>query len=323
MQWHYSEGATEFSAQGTAIATSLILLISILLHELAHVFATTNLGGAAKQIILAPWGGDSELELPMTRRSQAIVFAAGPFVNLMICLCGLLLLVQTRQGTIVEIINPLQPHALNGDWTIAFAKIVTWVNFQIFWINLIPAHPFDASHLVRIGITARNSTVDREKIERGVMFVGLAAAAIVFVMGWLARDIRGGTVQPAWLILVLGGIILFFSSRHGYYLYSKPNSDDEWDDLVDELDEDYPGYYDDNEDYFAYEDADSISQWLQEKQEAREQIEREIEAEEERRVDSILEKLHQSGIESLNDEEKSLLQRVSDRYRRRNRELPS
>ncbi len=312
-----------FSAQGTAIATSLILVLSILLHELAHVFAATNLGGAVRSIMLAPWGGDTEIELPIARRSQAIVFAAGPFANLMVFLCGMTLLVQSGQSSFVELVNPFRPHGLEGDWTIAFAKIITWVNFQIFWINMIPVHPLDASHLVRIAITVKNSTVEREKVEAGVLIIGLAASVIVLAMAWLARDVQQSPIQPGWAILVLGGIVLLFSARHGYYLYSRPSDEDDWDELVEELDEEYNGYYDENDDYFAYEDADSISQWLQEKQEAREQIEREIEAEEERRVDSILEKLHASGIDSLDDDEKSLLQRVSDRYRRRNRQQPS
>ena len=88
--------------------------------------------------------------------------------------------------------------------------------------------------------------------------------------------------------------------------------------VVEELDDEFGDYYEDENEYMPYGDADSISQWLQEKQEAREQIEREIEAEEERRVDSILKKVSKRGMDSLDDDERQLLQRVSDRYRRRN-----
>ena len=44
---------------------------------------------------------------------------------------------------------------------------------------------------------------------------------------------------------------------------------------------------------------------------------KEIEAEEERRVDGILARLHSEGINSLSAEERALLDRVSARYRNR------
>ncbi len=317
VQWHVVNSGTPIHP-GTALATSIALVVAILIHELAHVFATNNLGGAVKHLVLAPWGGDSNIELPMTRRSQAIVYIAGPFANLMVAVCGMVLLVQSGQAELGEIVNPLRPHGLDAKWEVAVAKIVTWVNFQLFWINMIPAHPFDASFLIRIAITAKNSFIDREKIETGVLIIGHAAGVIMLVCGWLVRDINVGPIQPTWLVLAAGGVTLLFSSRYGYYLYSRPNSDDEWDELVEELDDEFGDYYEDDNEYMPYGDADSISQWLQEKQEAREQIEREIEAEEERRVDVILKKVSKRGMESLDDEEKQLLQRVSDRYRRRN-----
>ena len=47
---------------------------------------------------------------------------------------------------------------------------------------------------------------------------------------------------------------------------------------------------------------------------------REREAEEERLADEILEKVHREGIESLSAEDREILNRVSARYRNRQRE---
>jgi hypothetical protein len=63
-----------------------------------------------------------------------------------------------------------------------------------------------------------------------------------------------------------------------------------------------------------------ITRWIQRRRQARFQRQREVEAEEERRVDDILVRLHTHGIDSLSDEDRSLLKRVSARYRQRNSE---
>jgi len=317
LQWLH-HNAEPGHLNSTALTTSIVLVISILIHEMAHIFAAANLGGAVRHVVLTPWGGDSAIELPMTKRSQAIVYLAGPFANLMICLCGLILLVQAGKATVFEVLNPLDPQVLTPSiWEVSLVRIVTWVNFQLVLVNMIPAHPFDSSHLIRNLLGYRNANASREKTETAVLIIGHFSAAMLLLCAWFTRDVNFEVLQPTWFFFLIGGITLFFSSRYGYYLHCQAiREDNEWDDLVDELEDDYL----DEEEYggYDYEDAESISQWLQEKQVAREQIEREIEAEEERRVDSILEKLHVQGIEKLNDEEKMLLHRVSDRYRKRN-----
>ena len=321
LQWHYPQHDPEIFDYSSAVATSIVLLVSIVIHELAHVFAANTLGGGARQIVLSPWGGESSLDLPLTKRAQAIVFLAGPFVNAMICISGLVLLVNSGQDTFSLILNPLKPHKLEGVWGVSIVKITTWINFHLFLFNLVPAYPFDASNLVRILIRSKNSSISREKVETGVLIIGTAAAFVFLVVAWLAKDVNIRPIQPTWFVLSVIGITLFFTARHGYYQHCQAIREDaEWDQLVNELEEEYledSGYGSDS-DSMELHDAESVSQWLHEKQLAREQVEREIEAEEERRVDSILEKLHETGLESLDAEEKSLLDRVSDRYRRRN-----
>ena len=59
------------------------------------------------------------------------------------------------------------------------------------------------------------------------------------------------------------------------------------------------------------------SKWLVEKQEARIRDEMHREQQEIEQADIVLDKLHNSGIDSLTPEEKRLLQRVSERLRRK------
>ena len=68
------------------------------------------------------------------------------------------------------------------------------------------------------------------------------------------------------------------------------------------------------------EDEESLSRWLKERQLERVEQARENEANEEKLADDILKKVHRSGIDSLTTEEKAVLQRVSVRFRNRQRE---
>jgi hypothetical protein len=60
-----------------------------------------------------------------------------------------------------------------------------------------------------------------------------------------------------------------------------------------------------------------LTQWLHQREQRKLQRQRALEAEEERRVDEILARVHQHGMQSLSDEEQALLKRVSSRYRNR------
>ncbi len=65
------------------------------------------------------------------------------------------------------------------------------------------------------------------------------------------------------------------------------------------------------------EDSGPLERWLDTRRQSRRQRQEQLEAEEDERVDEILARVHERGIESLSDEERMLLQRVSRRYRTR------
>ena len=110
--------------------------------------------------------------------------------------------------------------------------------------------------------------------------------------------------------------MLAFAARYSF-ARETAYDDADWDGLLDgaEYDSMYEGG-----DFFHFGETDengSYSQWLLEKQHARESIDQELEAVEEQRADDILVKLHDSGIDALTDEERTILDRVSARLRAR------
>ena len=60
-----------------------------------------------------------------------------------------------------------------------------------------------------------------------------------------------------------------------------------------------------------------FARWLEQRREAKRLRQEELEVEEEMLADELLARLHEEGMESLSDEERSLLKRVSARYRQR------
>ena len=65
---------------------SLLLLVSVLLHELGHCFAARRLQGDAHEILIWPLGGLANVDVPHTPKANFLTAAAGPAVNLLLCI---------------------------------------------------------------------------------------------------------------------------------------------------------------------------------------------------------------------------------------------
>jgi hypothetical protein len=123
------------------------------------------------------------------------------------------------------------------------------------------------------------------------------------------------TAVPIWFALLLLAIFLYFSAKQEAA-------------KADELTEpEEPFGYDFSQGYTSLERSQQqrveervgpVHRWLSQRKEAQLLKQREVEAEEESRVDDILGRLHANGIESLSGEDRLLLDRVSARYRREN-----
>lgn len=302
---------------GTSVVTIVALLVSIAIHELAHLFTIANLGGHVNRVVLMPWGGNSDLVLPTNSRVKNVIYLAGPFVNGVIFLMGATLLVQNGHSDLSALMNPFKPFGFDlFEWQVSIAKIVTWVNFQLLVVNLIPCFPFDGANLVRSTITGLNYGLPKARIESAVMVLGHAVAFTMIGLSLLLRDYHFGPVDYAWTSLLLGGIVLVFAARYSFDEQTKITVED-WED---EPDSEYESFFDDSNQSgfdFSMEQDSVYSQWLVEKQEERLQLELQREEEEDRLADDILKKLHGDGISSLSPEERLLLDRVSARIRRR------
>jgi len=326
LQWQYAQSLTH-DQMGTALVTSLVLLLGVIAHEIGHVFALVNLGGKINRIVLTPWGGNSEIELPPNPWAQLIVSAAGPFVNLALFLFTAALLMQTNMGSLQDIINLARPHSFDATaGAVSLFKIVAWVNFYLFAINMIPCFPFDGAQMVRSGLDLLELNVSKLRCECAIMVLGNGVAIGVIGLSLFLLDYDRGPVRPVWFFVMATGLTLYFAARYSFEVETNRKKtsfrNPDWD--LDKLASD-AAFYGVSEDYhndmddLNGEDMISQSQWMTEKQEARQRELIELECQEDRIADQILEKLHIGGmgIEGLNEDERAILNRVSDRLRRR------
>ncbi|MCE9562527.1 MAG: site-2 protease family protein [Planctomycetes bacterium] len=86
------------------VFTAFIPFLVIVIHEFGHCFGARYVDGDAKEILIWPLGGLAFVDVPHTPRANFIATAAGPAMNVVICLvCTLGLAI----GSFLPNLNPL------------------------------------------------------------------------------------------------------------------------------------------------------------------------------------------------------------------------
>ena len=323
--WYATNNNHASVGEFTALTSLIILFGSVTLHEFGHLFFVSRSQCRIHLIELLPWGGCSRFDSPRDPTGRLLIHIAGPTVNLMICaICCMLLLIQGQSNGLAEIAaatNPIRPVGLlDQDFGMCVIKLGLWINWVLFLINMIPVFPFDGGNILRslVLIVWRKASPHQAYLIC-LMFAQLAALCL-FISAWVLRDSNPNELIPTWFVLVMLGIIVFFSSKRqatldGQHLeqvelarasngpFLMPDGDGDYIDLEESLD-----------------DEGTISDWLHQHKIDREVADYFSEEEEDRLVDEILEKLHVTGINSLSERENRILQRVSARYRNRHKE---
>lgn len=285
-----------------------IMFVSVLLHEFGHVFAARRVDGDAEQILMWPLGGLAYCTLPHNPAAHFVTTAGGPLVNLVLATAaGAVLAAQgfwppfsfTPPGLIYpEMARFDATIVTNESWAAVTAYRVFWINWMLFWFNLVPAFPMDGGRILQSVIWWRS---DYRQGTTVACYVGFS-----FMMLFMAWAI----VVNEWLIFFLAVFIYTSCKQHLIALETGG--------------EESPFGYDFSQGYTSLEqDAPEpkrprpnfIQRWLQKRAVKRAQHEIEQREAEERRMDELLDKIRTHGRESLSDEEKRFLQRVANRLR--------
>lgn len=173
-----------------AIATALLLFVSVLLHEFAHSLAAKRSGIAIKEIRLFLFGGVSQFESePASPGSAAWISFAGPLTSFVLAGIGALFAV-----------------LLGGAKTpagVAFGYLAA-ANAILGAFNLIPAFPMDGGRVLQALVWG--VTHDRLRATRIAAGVGAGIAWLMIVVG-IVDVLQHGFGGGIWYML-LGWFLL-------------------------------------------------------------------------------------------------------------------
>jgi stage IV sporulation protein FB len=302
------EGGGESYVGWYGVTSWLILLASVIAHELGHVLVAARMGGNVNLVVLGPLGGMHAADVPREPHREVAVAMAGPVANFLVLalLTPACLLAGISLGDIL--LHPVSPAGmtLGPVWIVAL-KIAFWINWALLLVNMIPAPPLDAGRALRAVLWP---VMGHRGASRTLSRCGMLTALVLCLIAVLLYDPQNVRALPAWLPLVALAIYLYFASRQD----GQRGEQEDEDDLFG---------YDFSQGYTSLERAHTVRhpgplrRWLQQRRELKDRRLRQIEEDEERRFDGILIRIKESGIDSLPPEDRALLQRVSARYRNR------
>lgn len=132
---------------GTA-AFMTVLFTIVILHELGHCYGARAVGGDARDILFWPLGGIAFAGAPMRAWEQFVTVAAGPAVNVVICIVtGLILVGGGGEVSISPFGGALR--AADGGAVQIWAQRFYNVSLVLFYFNMLPIFPMDGGQLLR------------------------------------------------------------------------------------------------------------------------------------------------------------------------------
>lgn len=308
----------------TGLLTLGVLMVSLLLHELAHAFAATRLGGKVDQIVLGPFGGLAAPRVPDEPEVQVFVALAGPLVHLALVVCAMFGLIFSGVAN-VEVVSLMQlgfPATTPDEvpWLLA-VKLTLFLNWLLLLLNLLPAYPFDGGPALRATLWP---ILGQRRAAVATCRTAMVVACALCLLPLVIQNSEPHQTLPHWVPMVTLAIFLFFSAQQDAAALQRGGLADETPgyhvpaDGVDLLEELWNDELDDVFDDDLDNDLDNDAVLVQQRYDQRRQRARQAAEEyEDAQVDDILARLHEASINDLTGEERALLQRVSERYRRR------
>jgi stage IV sporulation protein FB len=296
-----------------------LLVAFVAWHEMGHCIAARSLDGDVASVTLWPLGGLDAVEVPLRPGPVLIVAACGPLANL-VAAFGL--------GIVLYWMYQLQPPFSLGwspfretaddqgavlaqlasagglsvkvhDWRTALLARAFWINWILLVANvLLPAFPLDGSRLLQCLIWRRFG------LRQATLATGYLGILTMFGIGIYAVLAGNLLVLCAALFIyriIQSQMILLESSSEeailtrGFILEPPV------------LDERAAGR----------RRAGVWQRWLHRRAVRRIQREQALREAEEQRMDRLLDKVQQQGLDALSEDERRFLKRVSDRYRNR------
>lgn len=167
-------------------ASSLLLFVCVVIHELSHSYTSNRLGLDVSEITLFIFGGVAKLSRePDDAKTELKIAAAGPLASVALFAAFTLL-----KG----FIDPASTPALAG--VIGF---LAYINIALAVFNMIPGFPLDGGRVLRAIWWAK--TGDLRKATLIASRIGKGFAVFLIVFGFL-QIIAGAFISGLWGILI-------------------------------------------------------------------------------------------------------------------------
>lgn len=285
------------------LAMTAILIISLVIHELAHVSVARLTGGNGSEILIWPLGGLASVQPGPGTAAALLTIAAGPLSNLLLALAFFPGFYAPDQLGIA--LNPLTVpvRELHSDrWLQECCLLAFSANWMLGLVNLLPVFPLDGGQFLSVLLQGRMPADASYRVMAGAGT--LASLAIIFV---------GLSLDHAWLVGV-GAVTLLLNVLLVVQIQGGER-----------YEESFMGY-DFSQGYTSLErssprEAELRPTWWEqwqarrrERRRQRDSVRRELL---ERQLDELLAKVHENGLNALTESEKRLLKRASEELRQR------
>ncbi|RJP51182.1 MAG: site-2 protease family protein [Anaerolineaceae bacterium] len=164
------------------IVATLLLFLSVTLHELSHSFQALKYGVKVRDITLMPMGGLAQMEsIPEDPHKELRIALAGPLVNFGIAalLIGVGVLLDVHALISLE---ELQASLGSVSWSGLLAYL-TYANLILGLFNLIPAFPMDGGRILRALLAKK---MDHAKATKIAAQVGQGFALLMGLWGFMS-----------------------------------------------------------------------------------------------------------------------------------------
>lgn len=283
----------------------VVLTVVILLHEFCHVFAARLTGGDADEVIIWPLGGLALCRRAQTFQSEFLTPAAGPLFHLAVCV---LLLPGVYSTNFAEAIHPLRLPTihLEGGFLQGLVLLTFALNWKLLLLNLLPMLPLDGASMWHAVARHRWEPI----VAKSAMLIASTLTHLVIAIVALNIDSSLGIGLLFLTYMLLPITILEWIRLQAANLIGIEMEDPE----------NYEPFGDDEAGPARRTRSPGLlERWKLDRERKRQEREEQERIETETQLDSLLEKVHQTGMDSLSESEKRFLKKASARYRGQNR----
>jgi Zn-dependent protease len=176
--------ALGLAAYIVAFAYAVLLLISVLVHELAHALTAKIYHWPTEKIVLNLWGGHTQFESFTASPGRSVLVAlAGPAANLVLAGAGWVLLTVGNLSGVADIL----------------ANIFVWANLLIGIFNVLPGLPLDGGRLVESAVWKVTGSQQKGTVAAGW---GGRLIVIALVLWFVALPLLSGERPDISLMLI-------------------------------------------------------------------------------------------------------------------------